>query len=80
MCMSQAQSSFIVQHFISIFIFMCIHIPQWIYPAKISDMLNKNSLGPLKKGTAKQSGIKRIIWHLRWLVRARAYISLRPSG
>ena len=47
---------------------------------KISDMLNKNSLGPLKKGTAKQSRIKRIIWHLRWLVRARADISLRPNG
>ena len=44
---------------------------------KISDMLNKNSLGLLKKGAAKQS---RIIWHLRWLVRTRADISLRPSG
>ena len=46
----------------------------------ISDMLNKNSLGLLKKGEAKQSRIKRIIWHLRWLVRTRADISLRPSG
>ena len=43
-------------------------------------MLNKNSLGLLKKGTAKQGRIKRIIWHLRWLVRTRADISLRLSG
>ena len=48
--------------------------------AKISDMLNKNSLGLLKKGAAKQSRIKSIVWHLRWLVRTRADISLRPSG
>ena len=47
---------------------------------KISDMLNKNSLGLFKKGAAKQSRIKRIVWHLRWLVRTRADISLRPSG
>ena len=43
-------------------------------------MLNKNSLGLLKKGAAKQSRIKSIAWHLRWLVRTRADISLRPSG
>ena len=43
-------------------------------------MLSKNSLGPLKKGAAKQSRIKRIIWHLRWLVRTRADISLQLSG
>ena len=42
--------------------------------------LNKNSLGLLKKGAAKQSRIKSIAWHLRWLVRTRADISLRPSG
>ena len=42
-------------------------------------MLNKNSLGLLKKGAAKQSRIKSIAWHLRWLVRTRADISLRPS-
>ena len=48
--------------------------------AKISDMLNKNSLGLLKKGAAKQSRIKSTVWHLRWLVRTRADISLRPSG
>ena len=36
--------------------------------------------GAVKKGTAKQSRIKSIVWHLRWLVRARADISLRPSG
>ena len=47
---------------------------------KISDMLNKNSLGLLKKGAAKQSRIKSIAWHLRWLVRTRVDISLRPSG
>ena len=29
---------------------------------------------------AKQSRIKSIAWHLRWLVRTRADISLRPSG
>ena len=34
-------------------------------------MLNKNSPGLLKKGAA---------WHLRWLVRTRADIGLRPSG
>ena len=43
-------------------------------------MLNKNSLGLLKKGAAKQSRIKSIVWHLRWPVRTRADISLRPSG
>ena len=48
--------------------------------AKISDMLNKNSLRLLKKGVAKQSRIKSIVWHLRWLVRTKADISLRPSG
>ena len=47
---------------------------------KISDMLNINSLGPLKKGAAKQIRVKRIIWHLRLVVRAMADISLRPSG
>ena len=43
-------------------------------------MLNKNSLGLLKKGAAKQSRIKSIAWYLKWLVRTRADISLRPSG
>ena len=47
---------------------------------KTNDMLNKNSLGLLKKGAAKQSRIKSIAWHLRWFVRRRADISLRPSG
>ena len=47
---------------------------------KTNDMLNKNSLGLLKKGAAKQSRIKSIAWHLRWHVRTRADISLRPSG
>ena len=42
--------------------------------------LNKNSSGLLKKGVAKQSRIKSIAWHLRWLVRTRADIGLRPSG
>ena len=45
-----------------------------------SYMLNKNSLGLLKKDAAKQSRIKSIAWHLGWLVRTRANISLRPSG
>ena len=36
--------------------------------------------GAVKKGTAKQSRIKSIAWHLRWLVRTRADIGLRPSG
>ena len=36
--------------------------------------------GAVKKGAAKQSRIKNIAWHLRWLVRTRAAISLRPSG
>ena len=45
-------------------------------------MLNKNSLGLLKKGAAKQSRIKSIAWHLRWLIRTRPRgdISLWPSG
>ena len=43
-------------------------------------MLNKNSLELFKKGVAKQSRIKSIVWHLRWLVRTRADITLRPSG
>ena len=47
---------------------------------KIHDMLNKNNLGLLKKGAAKQSRIKSIAWHLRWLVRTRADVSLLPSG
>ena len=47
---------------------------------KTNDMLNKNSLGLLKKATAKQSRLKSIAWHLSWLVRTRADISLRPSG
>ena len=32
---------------------------------KISDMLNKKMPGAVKKGTAKQSRIKSIAWHLR---------------
>ena len=43
-------------------------------------MLSKNSLGLLKKGVAKQSRIKRIIRHLKWLASTKADISLRPSG
>ena len=43
-------------------------------------MLNKNSLGLLKKCAAKQSRIKSITWHFRWLVRTRADISPQPSG
>ena len=38
--------------------------------------------GAVKKGAAKQSSyrIKSVAWHLRWLIRTRADISLRPSG
>ena len=43
-------------------------------------MLHKNSPGLLKNGAAEQSRIKSIAWNLRWLVRTRADISLRPSG
>ena len=35
--------------------------------------------GAVKKGMAKQSKIKSIAWHLWWLVRTRADISLRLS-
>ena len=42
-------------------------------------MLDKNSLGLLQKGVAKQSRIKGSIWHSRWLARTRDDISLRPS-
>ena len=34
----------------------------------------------VKKDAAKQSGIKNIMCHLRWLIRTRPDISLRPSG
>ena len=54
--------------------YVCMHVFMYVC------MLNKNSLGLLKKGAAKQSRIKSIAWHLRWLVRTRADISLRPSG
>ena len=40
-------------------------------------MLNENSLGLF---AAKQSRNKSIAWHLRWHVRTRTDISLRPSG
>ena len=43
-------------------------------------MLNKNSPRLLEKGAAKQSRIKSIAWHLRWLVRTRADIGLQQSG
>ena len=43
-------------------------------------MLNKSSPGLLKKDTAKQSRIKSIVWHLRWLVGTRADVSLLPGG
>ena len=36
--------------------------------------------GAVKKSAAKQSRIKSIMWHLRWLVRTRVDISLQPSG
>ena len=36
--------------------------------------------GAVKKGAAKQSRINSIARHLRWLVKARADISLQPSG
>ena len=54
----------------------------WMFPTTqiVTYMLNKNSPGLLKKGAAKQSRIKSIAWHLRWLVRTRADIGLRPSG
>ena len=42
-------------------------------------MINKNSLGLLKKGIAKQNKIKSIALDLRWLIRTRADIGLRPS-
>ena len=37
-------------------------------------------MGLLKKSSAKQSRIKGIVWHLRWLVKTRVDISLRPNG
>ena len=36
--------------------------------------------GAVKKGVAKQSRIKGIVRHLRWLVKTRADLSLRSSG
>ena len=48
--------------------------------SSVKHMLNKNSQGLLKKGAAKQSRIKNIVWYLRWLVRTRVDIRLRPSG
>ena len=40
---------------------------------------NQKQPGAVKKGTAKQSRIKNIVWYLRWLVRTRADINLRPK-
>ena len=57
----------------------CIHTHRLMQRSNIN-MLNKNSLGLLKKGVAKQSRIKSIAWHLKWLVRTRADIGLQPSG
>ena len=57
-------------------LFLSMAVPR----TTITYMLNKNSLGLLKKAVAKQGRIKTITWHLRWLVRTRADISLRPSG
>ena len=79
MCMSGVQSSFTVYQF---------HLHPYVHSRpssgfmlqKICDKLNKNNLRPLKKGAAKQSRIKRIIWHLRWVASTRADISLRLSG
>ena len=51
-----------------------------VFVSALVYMLSKNSLGLLKKGVAKQSRIEIITWHLIWLVRTRADISLRPSG
>ena len=36
--------------------------------------------GAVNKGVAKQSRIKNIVWHLRWLVRTRADICLWQGG
>ena len=55
---------------------MCMHVMTWeffhivafVYASSIrtySYMLNKNSLGLLKKGAAKQNRIKNIVWYLR---------------
>ena len=53
---------------------------KWLIDYKISEMLNKNSLVLLKKGVAKQSRINSLVWHLKWFIRTRADIKLRPIG
>ena len=40
---------------------------------------NQKQPQAVKKGAAKQSRIKSIVWHLRWLVRTRVDSSLLPS-
>ena len=57
--------------FLSIYERLCLFS---IYIAK------QKQPGAVKKGAAKQSTIKSIVWHLRWPVRTRADISLQPNG
>ena len=62
---------------------MCIPIifQQWVdCLQKLMICYKRKQPGAVKKGVAKQSRIKGIAWHLRWHVRTRADISLRPSG
>ena len=51
---------------------MCLHLLVHIYA-------KQKQPGAVKKGAAKLSGIKNIVYHLRWLVRTKADISPQPS-
>ena len=56
------------------------HKPQTLIRIVVNINAKQKQPGAVKKGAAKQSRIKSIAWHLRWLVRTRADISLWPSG
>ena len=40
----------------------------------------QNQPWAVKKAKPSKVKIKRIVWHMRWMVRARADISLQPNG
>ena len=55
-------------------------VPQLISDLSCYLVWNKNSLGAVKKGTAKQSRINKTSkWYLTWLVRTSTDIKLWPS-
>ena len=47
-----------------------VHVHVELYTIIIIYNMLKNQPGAVKKGAAKQSRIKNVVWRLRWLVRA----------